>query len=398
MNVMIKKLFRIAIILLVFGMTASGASAQDKPVADISAGPWVTNVGENAFNVLWTSTDRTLSWVEVAPDDGTGFDSCERPKFYQTISGRRVIDTFHDVRVTGLEPGVKYRYRIMSKAVLDDESAYHTEYGELLQMPVPGESAVMTLDSDAETCRFVMLNDMHANNEKYHDLVGSLGPEDMDFMLLVGDMMSYINDINDMVKNVYSPVPEQVANIPTFYTRGNHETRGKQAYLFQKYNPTNSGDTYFMLRHGPVAVVVLDAGEDKPDDNKEYSGAVDFDLFRQQQLEWLKEAVKEPLFAKAPVKVAVMHIPAFSKEDSWYGELKANEMLVPVLNKAGVDIMLSGHYHRYLLAEKGEYGNDFPILANDNESRLEFSTEGKGYQIRIYDREGKLTQSYDVEK
>lgn len=369
-----------------------------EPVADVKAGPWVTNVGEDAFNVLWTSNHRTLSYVEVAPDDGTDFDACERPKFFQTVSGRRVIDTFHDVRVTGLEPGVKYRYRIMSKAVINDDSAYHTDYTELLQMPVAGESAVTTLDRKADACRFVMINDMHANDDKYRTLVGGLGPDDMDFFLLVGDIMSYINNADDMVEHVYCPVPELVANVPTFYTRGNHETRGKQAYLFQKYNPTCSGDTYFMLRHGPVAVVVLDAGEDKPDSNKEYSGAVDFDLFRQQQLEWLKAAVKDPVFAKAPVKVAVMHIPAFSSEGSWYGEKRANEMLVPVLNKAGVDIMLSAHYHKYIFAEPGEFGNKFPILANDNVSRLEFRSEGKGYQIDIYDMEGNRTHSHCVEK
>lgn len=383
---------------VLMNMAAISAFAQDVPVADVKVGPWVTNVSGNAFNVLWTSSHRTLSYVEVAPDDGTDFDACERPRFYQTVSGRRVIDTFHDVRITGLEPGVKYRYRIMSKAVINDDSAYHTDYTEQVKLPVAGESAVTTLDPKAESCRFTMLNDIHANDDKYRTLVKGLGADDMDFFVLVGDIMSYINDVDAMVEHVYGPVPELVANVPTFYTRGNHETRGKYAYLFQKYNPTNSGDTYFMLRHGPVAVVVLDAGEDKPDDNEEYSGAVDFDLFRQQQLDWLKKAVKDPLFAKAPVKVAVMHIPANKTERSWYGEKRANEMLVPVLNKAGVDIMLSGHYHHYVLTEKGQCGNDFPILANDNVSRLDFYSEGKGYQIRIYDMDGKLTRSIDVEK
>ena len=393
-----KNLLRIVFAVILMNLTVSGASAQDAPVADIKAGPWVTNVSGDAFNVLWTSNHRTLSYVEVAPDDGTDFDACERPRFYQTVSGRRVIDTFHDVRVIGLEPGVKYRYRIMSKAVINDDDAYHTDYTELMQLPVAGESAVTTLDPKAESCRFTMLNDIHANDDKYRALTKGLGSDDMDFFVLVGDIMSYINDVDEMVEHVYGPVPELVANVPTFYTRGNHETRGKYAYLFQKYSPTNSGDTYFMLRHGPVAVVVLDADEDKSDDHREYSGAVDFDLFRKQQVEWLEKAVKDPLFAKAPVKVAIMHIPAINVEGSWYGDRKANEMLVPVLNKAGVDIMLSGHYHRYVVAEKGMCGNDFPILANDNVSRLDFYSEGKGFQIRIYDMEGNLTRSYDVER
>ena len=71
--------------------------AQDVPVADVKCGPWVTNVSDEAFNVLWTSNYRTLSYVEVAPDDGSDFDACRRQRFYQTVSGRRVIDTFHNV-------------------------------------------------------------------------------------------------------------------------------------------------------------------------------------------------------------------------------------------------------------------------------------------------------------
>ena len=71
----------------------------------------------------------------------------------------------------------------------------------------------------------------------------------------------------------------------------------------------------------------------------------------------------------------------------------ANDMLVPVLNDAGIDIMLSGHYHRYVFAEKGKYGNDFPILANDNVSRLDFSSDGNGFRIMIYDMDGNLTRT-----
>lgn len=392
-NVVLKLSAAVALALMTLSVYA-----QDAPVADVKVGPWVTNVGADAFNVLWTSSCRTLSYVEVAPDDGTDFDACERPRFYQTVSGRRVIDTFHDVRVTGLEPGVKYRYRIMSKPVVNDDDAYHTDYGEQVQLPVAGESAVTTLDPKAKSCSFSMLNDMHANDDKFRTLIEGRGADQMDFVVFAGDMMSYINNVEDMVNHVYGPVPELVANVPTFYTRGNHETRGKYAYLFQKYNPTNSGDTYFVLRHGPVAMVVLDAGEDKPDDNKEYSGAVDFDLFRQQQVEWLEKVVKDPMFAKAPVKVAVMHIPANSTERSWYGEKRANEMLVPVLNKAGVDIMLSGHYHRHVYIKEGACGNRFPILANDNVSRVDFYTQGKGYQIRIYDMKGNLTHTYEAKK
>ena len=386
-----------AVVVSIF-MSVNGVSAQEYPVADIRTGPWIADMGENGFNILWTSSCRTLSWVEIAPDDETDFDSCERVKFYQTISGRRVLDTFHNIRVTGLEPGTRYRYRIMSKSVVNDDSAYHTDYGDLLQMPVEGDAVVRTLDRTAELCRFSMLNDIHGNAEKYRSLLNGVSGDDMDFLVLLGDIVSYVNDTDAMLDCAYGTVPGIVASVPVLYARGNHETRGRQAHLFQNYNPTSTGETYFMFRQGPVAFLVLDAGEDKPDDNKEYSGAVDFSSFRRQQQEWLKNVIYDPLFAEAPVKVALMHIPPFDGDDSWYGEKLANELFVPVLNEAGVDLMLCGHYHEYIFIDKSVYGNEFPIVAHDHVSRLDFSSDGDGFQLLIYDMAGNVVRTYEVEK
>jgi hypothetical protein len=147
-----------------------------------------------------------------------------------------------------------------------------------------------------------------------------------------------------------------------------------------------------------VAFLIIDGGEDKPDSAPEYSGTVEFDAFRETELEWIKEAVKDPLFVEAPVKVAIMHIPALLFPDSWYSQVWLNEKFVPVLNEAGVDVMLSGHHHKHLNVKIGDCGNKFPIIANSNIDRLEFESDGKSWHIRTIDLEGKLTHSYDVTK
>ena len=108
----------------------------------------------------------------------------------------------------------------------------------------------------------------------------------------------------------------------------------------------------------------------------------------------MKRAVNDPLFAEAPVKVAVMHIPAILRNDSWYGQKWACTHFLPVLNEAGVDIMLSGHHHRHIYVGAGEGGNAFPVLANDDTDRLEFEADIRGYVIRTYDQEGRETSCY----
>ena len=384
-----KKIIAVALA-LVWVMAEAGAAR--KP--DIKCGPWVQNVSETEFTVLWTSSEKVFAWVEVAPDDGTAFESCARPRFYQTVSGRRVAGTDHSIRVSGLEPGKGYRYRIYGKVVKDDGNAYATHYGPARRSGIKGGGMIRTYDRNASGCRFVMLNDIHGKDDRYRALAKDIAADSIDFLLMNGDMVSYIGNMDSTLNHVFGTVPELVSDVPSVWVRGNHETRGREFHLMRRYAPTPTGEPYHLFRQGPVAVLVLDAGEDKPDGNAEYSGTADFDSYRTQQLEWLKQAVKDSLFIEAPVKVAVMHIPAIMKAGSWYGQKWVAAHFLPVLNEAGVDIMLSGHHHKHIYVEAGECGNAFPILANDDTDRLEFEADAKGYVIRTYNQDGEETSSY----
>lgn len=81
----------------------------------IAHGPYLQQVGEEGFTVVWTTTTDAAVWVEVAPDDGSHFYAAERPKYYDTYLGKRRIGQLHRVRIEGLRPGTTYRYRIMRK-------------------------------------------------------------------------------------------------------------------------------------------------------------------------------------------------------------------------------------------------------------------------------------------
>lgn len=385
--------------ILTFAFTCAAvfsSFAVNKP--DIKYGPWIQNLSETGFTVLWKSSVKNFVFVEVAPDDGTPFEVCPRKRFYNVLDGRRLAGTFHSVKITGLEPGKAYRYRIFSQVVDNDDSAYGTDYGPLRKVSVKKENVIKTLDRKAKTCNFFMLNDIHGKDEKFKALTKGVDKSAFDFMLMNGDMMSHINAADTMLRHVFHVVPELTAGIPTIYARGNHETRGRESHYFAQFCPTPSGKPYFMFRQGPVAFLILDGGEDKPDSSPEYSGTVEYDAYRQAELEWLKEVVKDPLFTEAPIKVAVMHIPALLLPDSWYSQVWLNKNFVPVLNDANVDVMLSGHHHYHLNVKKGDCGNTFPIIANDDTDRLEFEADADSWQVKTYDMDGKLTHSYHVQK
>lgn len=107
---------------------------------------------------------------------------------------------------------------------------------------------------------------------------------------------------------------------------------------------------------------------------------------------WAREAVREPLFRKAPVKVCLIHIPMIDHPDKTDYLLQRwlNEHIVPLLNKAGLDLMIGADLHEFMLCEPGTMGNRFPILVNDNERRLQFEyTRGGRIHVSTFNASGE---------
>lgn len=368
--------------------------AQAAPNLEISCGPWIQNVTEDSFTVLWTTTEKTLSWVEVGEYDGSDWHQTSHPRHFETVSGRRTYGYFHSVKITGLKKSTTYIYGIAGKVVTDDSNPYAIAYGPELAMR--GTHKIKTLDYNAPTCNFSMVNDMHFNDAKYTTLMSGMDRKKTDFIVLNGDIVSFSNSQDTLLKHTFMPIKDYAADFPIIFARGNHESRGSDWYLLPKAFPTSTGEFYYTFRQGPVAFVVLDAGEDKPDSSPEYSGQAAFDEYRLQELEWLKKAVESPEFANAPQKVCIMHIPTFNDPEAWYSQKWVADHFTPVLNKAGVKLMLAGHHHRYILAKPGEHGNDYHILANSNNERLDFSATATQITIKTYDVNGTLQHSVNL--
>jgi len=360
---------------------------------DIVCGPWISDISETSFTVNWITEGPTLSWVEAGPDEGKVFYASKKKKYFHTVAGKRMTGTKHSVKVTGLESGKRYVYRLCGKSVVDESSAYRMKYGS--QKADKKNYSVKTLDHKAPECRFAIVSDIHERDDDFKSLIRGLEAEELDFFAVNGDLVSEIYDIDKVTHHAIDPVQPLVANLPYMYVRGNHEGRGHSNHLLTDLFPMRENDGwYYTFRQGPVAFIVLDAGEDKPDYDVEYGDLAEYDPYRETQLEWLKEAVKRPEVASAPVKICLMHIPAFKNETTWYAQNWVSDNFVPVLNKAGVRLMLSGHLHKHVLVEKGNCGNSFPILCSSYNERFIVTSDGKSITVQSYDYAGNLTKTY----
>lgn len=375
---------RILLPLLLLLLTANPATA-----IKIISGPYLQNVTDTEATIIWRTDSNALSWVELAPDGSDSFYAAAHPRYYATKLGRADIGRLHKITISKLKPNTTYRYRILSSEVLEQQP-YYVGYGTTVGTDVYSREALRftTSGSADERANFLVVNDVHGDNEKFKDLMKGFRKGETDFVLFNGDMVSFMDNENQLFEGfIDSAVKLFASETPFIMARGNHESRGRFALNYMDYFPTPTGKPYYTLRRGPILFIFLDGGEDKPDNCMEYYGTAFGDDYRAEQAEWLERVVESDEFKNAPYKVAVCHMPPVG--DSWHGPSHAKSLWLPILNKGGLDLMLCGHLHRHVFHDKGFEGAQFPVLVNSNNDVVSVKADKSQLLLTISDRKGE---------
>lgn len=357
-------LFILSVLSVVFSF------AQDQSIV-IKHGPYLQNLKETETTIVWLSNKPSVGWVELAPDDGTSYYRAERTKFFDATNGVKNVAELHSVRLTGLKPGTSYRYRIYAQEVLERKGE-EIIYGNVAAPSIYDRRSLKftTNDRNKPETSFIMLNDIHGNTEYISKMLNVMNFKETDMVIYNGDMMNLLMNEEDLFKGFMDVTIDLFAtHKPMYYARGNHETRGLFATSFQHYFSPKEPHLYFLVRQGPVCFVFLDTGEDKPDSDIEYHGITDYDNYRTEQAKWLEEAVKSEEFLDAKFKVVIAHMPPLPDNDIWHGQGEVLEKFVPILNEAGIDVMLSGHLHQYINNKPTDKVH-FPVIDNSSNTVL----------------------------
>mmetsp|Transcript_439 Transcript_439/g.1539 ORF Transcript_439/g.1539 Transcript_439/m.1539 type:complete len:582 (-) Transcript_439:84-1829(-) len=184
-----------------------------------------------------------------------------------------------------------------------------------------------------------------------------------DATLLLGDNAYPEGTAADYKRTFFEPYKEVLASVPAFLTLGNHELRSSDAmhktgayfkYFLHPFHAESEGLAsrtplyYSFTIANAVHVVSIDteitvatAANVDAHGNARNPIAVNF-------LEWLQEDLRT---AEARFTVIFTHRPVYSK--GWYDsdtDKKTSVFrarVVPMLEKFGVDLVLSGHSHAY---------------------------------------------------
>ena len=378
-------------LLLALALLCGVSSAQ---AIKIIHGPYLQAVSATEATIIWVTDVDALSWVEVAPEDGKHFYYKDRQKFYQTHFGKRVIGTLHQVRVTGLEAGTKYRYAIASKEVLE-QKGHRISYGQIVSTNVyrKGAQTIPTLDPKKESIELVVMNDVHAKIEKMEAyLTHCFDKNRTDMVIFNGDMVSSVPSEKIIFDGFLDTAVKHFASdVPFFYVRGNHETRGKCALKFSDYFPTTTGKPYYTFTHGNTFFIMLDGGEDKPDNNIEYYETAAYDAYRAEEAEWLKKVVESEECKSAKHRIVFLHMPPIDGHKMWHGTRHIRELFIPILNKANISAMLCGHVHKYSFHKDQA---EFPIVVNSFEDALKVKVDNSGIKVDVVGMDGAVKHTH----
>lgn len=390
---MLRRLIRVWIIGIVFPLYAIAG----QPSVKITHGPYLQNLSENEVTVVWTTDKPCKSWVEFSKkEDGKNFYSQLPRKAYASQDGLCCVDTLHRVTVTGLEKNTTYFYRVLSQEV-KELLPYRPVLGNIVSTDIWKKPLTFTtLDGRQETLSMVMINDIHGKNDLQKKLLEMAPPQNVDMVVFCGDMCNYINKQSDIFTGFLdTSVGLFASRKPFVYVRGNHETRGAYARNFFRYLAGPEGKFYYAFTYGPIRFVVLDSGEDKPDTDVEYSGLVDFDNYILEQKEWLARELESPEFRAASFRGVLSHIP-FGK-GGWYGSERLRKQLLPLLEGARIDLMLSGHNHTFGFMDKGKV-TAFPIIVNSNNSVLTMFGSEDLLKVQVKQIDGKVLLEKEFSK
>jgi predicted phosphodiesterase len=365
---------RFAVVLVLAAVIAAAVvSAQSQPfiVHDtkpvIMHGPYLVDPSETAVTVVWT-TD-TPSHAAVKFGVGESLDQqAEAPQH-----GLLPVGLLHAVRLRNLEPGMTYRYQAVATRVVK-LNAYWPEKGLAIESPV---ASFTTLDRRKSAVSFSVITDTHELVSRIDALMKAIDWPATDFLVHDGDAFDALQSEDQLFSRWLDPVSRgQARSKALVFVRGNHEWRGPFARELFPYVPIEEGRFYYTRDHGPLHLAVLDTGEDKPDDTNVYARLNRAEPYLADELRWLaNEAKTDARFRAAPFRVVLMHQP------QWGAVPDGQARWIATANAAGVDLVVSGHEHKFARIPAGTNGATFTtlVLGQDQVARVDATAQ----EIRV---------------
>jgi acid phosphatase type 7 len=355
----------------------------------ITVPPLLRDPSGRSVAVEWmtdSDADGSVHWAEQG--EGGGAAAVTQPDHVSVAQHDGLVDVgrFHRVVLRGLRPGHRYRYRVVSRRVVAIRS-YWPERGLAVQS---APARFRTLDPDRLDARFAVITDTHEDVPRLRALLTAIDPARVDFVVHDGDTVDHADSERQLADVLLTPLAEAIdGRTPWMYARGNHEYRGPFARALGRYLKAPEGRYDFDRDDGPVHLIVLDTGEDKPDATQVYAGLNDLAGAFQR----LRAMLRAPRVTTAPFAVLLARQKDFGRLDGH------NADWMNAANVAQVDLFIAGHEHRFeRIAPGSPLGNRFPILLVGQDPVATVSADRQRLSVRVTRRDGTLVEAFTLRR
>jgi hypothetical protein len=282
--------------------------------------PYLQMQTQNSILIKWQSDKKEIGCVEYAEDKKV----CEKEP-----------TSYHKIKIENLKPSTKYSYKVISDSMDIDNTDRH--FTTLYDKTIPMQ-------------RVWVIGDSGKAGEDQQNVTASMlhvkGNKELNMWLLLGDNAYKSGTQDQFNTSLFEPYAALVKYLVPWAVDGNHDARRWAFYDIFDY-PTkgecggvpSGSEKFFAIDDANIHLVMLDSHEgDMSKDSK--------------MIKWLEKDLSQ---VSKPWIIVALHHPPYSDgshksdsvRDSWGRMVDARENIVPVLEKYGVDLVLSGHAHGY---------------------------------------------------
>lgn len=320
---------RLALVAWAIALLVGLARAADPP--DLQIGPYLQSVMRDSAVVMWHTAAPALGRVEFGEGDVLDRQAAE-------AQASRV----HEVRLAGLKPGRRYRYRVVWGDRSSDVYSFRTA-------PPAG----------TRRFRFAIYGDNRTNPDIHRAIVREVLKERPDLVLNTGDLVAAGREEQQWEPMFFGPLRPLMREIPYWPSLGNHE---QESDAYYRYFSLPNNEAWYSFDYANAHLIALDG-------NQPYGPG-------SPQYQWLENDLKN---ARADWKIVFFHQPMFSAHPT--RAVNANRWAwEPLFLQYGVNLVLTGHDHHYQRC--------YPIgTANGDRITYHFTSGGGGaplYPVQQY--------------
>lgn len=289
-------------------------------------GPYLIAPTASAITIL-CEMDK-LQELQIRYSDGQMQQEITAENKICTMYGKTTYQ--YSARIEGLRVATRYSYDILCN-----------------QQRVSG-GHFTTLQEKPQNIHILTISDTHLFNTA-KDFSALTKTENPDFILHSGDISFGTGYQREQyLNNWFEKIPKLLTSLPIYYTPGNHDDGPFFKHFFsdpqKKYLHTGAdgrvisfdyGFSHFiMIDSNPWGLFEMNAVDSGLQANKTTKEIIN------EVLAWVQADLTSPIAQAATWKIMVLHHP--------YTDSFTNKYIIPLAERYGVNLILSGHLHYYI--------------------------------------------------